>query len=125
MTELWTVCGVGICALVCVMVIKELRKDYVPLFMIGFSVIMLSYLIPKIGGAVDFLTECAELADGERIAVVIRALGVTYLTSTAVEICKASGEQSVGNMIELAGRIEILMLCIPLFRELLNLAMLG
>lgn len=125
MTELWTVCGVGICALVCLTVIKELRKEYAPLFLLGFSVVVLAYLVPKIGAAAEFLAECADLAGGERISVVVRALGVTYLTSTASEICKSAGEASVGNTIELAGRVEILLMCIPLFRELLDLALLG
>lgn len=124
MTELWTVCGVGICTLVSLMIVKELRKEYTPLFLLGFAVVLLAYLVPKIGGAVDFLRECAELAGGERISVVVRALGVTYLTSTAAEICRSAGESSVGSTIETAGRVEILLMCIPLFRELLDLALL-
>lgn len=125
MTELWTVCGIGLCALVCLLILRELRKDYAPLFLLGFSVIALAYIIPRLGEAAEFLTECVNLAGGERISVVIRALGVTYLTSTAGEICRSAGESSVGNTIEAAGRVEIILLCIPLFRELLDLAMLG
>lgn len=125
MTELWTVCGVGICALVTLTVIRELRKEYAPLFLLGFAVVLLGYLIPKLGDALDFLRECTDLVGGERISPILRALGITYLTSVASEICKSAGEAGVGNTIELAGRVEILLLCIPLFRELLDLAFIG
>lgn len=125
MTELWTVVGVGICALVTLTILKELRKEYAPLFLLGFAVVSFGFLLPRLSGAVDFLRECVGLAGGERIGLVVKALGVTYLTSTASELCKSAGEAGVGNTIELAGRVEILLLCIPLFRELLDLALLG
>lgn len=124
MTELWTVCGIGICALAVLTLLRELRKEYAPLFMLGFTVVLLAAMIPKLSGAVDFLKECASAAGGERISVVIRALGITYLTSTASELCRSAGESALGNTIELAGRVEILLLCIPLFRELLDIALL-
>jgi len=125
MTELYTAIGIGLCALATLLLLRELRREYAPLFLLGFTVLMFAALLPRMSDAVLFIRECAELAGGERIEPVVKALGVTFLTSTACEICRSAGESTVGSMIETAGRVEILLLCVPLFRELFDLAFLG
>lgn len=125
MTELWTVVGAGICALVTLTILRELRREYAPLFLLGFTVLCFLFLLPQLGEAVAFLKECAERAGSEHLFLIVKALGITYLSSTASEICKSAGEASIGSTLEFTGRVELLLLCLPLFRELLDLSLLG
>jgi stage III sporulation protein AD len=56
------------------------------------------------------------------VSILLRALGITYLTSISADICRSSGEASVAGYIESAGRVELLLLAVPLFSELFELA---
>ena len=117
-------CGTGIFAVFAISVIRELRREYTAVVVLSVCVIFMLYLLPKIGESVQFVREMAVYLENTYADVILRALGVTYLTCTACDICKAAGENAVGGYIELAGRIEIILLCIPLFRELAELALL-
>ena len=52
---------------------------------------------------------------------VIKTLGVCYLTQLASDTCKDAGYVSVASKVELAGKVTILLLALPLFENLLSL----
>ena len=52
--------------------------------------------------------------------ILLRALGVAALTEVAGGICRECKEGTVGIFVELAGRLEILILCLPLMEEILE-----
>lgn len=52
---------------------------------------------------------------------VIKTLGVCYLTQLASDTCKDAGYASVAAKVELAGKVTILLLALPLFENLLSL----
>ena len=123
MNDVLIFCGTGLFALFAVSVIRELRKEYTIPVILTVCIVFFLYNVPKIGEAVQFIREIAVYLEHSRAKILLRALGITYLTGTSSEICKSAGEPAIGNYIELAGRIEILLLCIPLFRELAELAL--
>ena len=122
--SIYSVCGICICGAVTVLLLKELRRELIPVIIIGIGVTVLVSLLPKIGESVSFIRELAAYADSGYTGVVIRALGIAYLTSVATELCRSCGEPSLVSYIETAGKTEILILSIPLFRELFRMALL-
>ena len=54
--------------------------------------------------------------------VLFKALGIALLTQFCAEICRECGENAAAGGIELTGKIEILLLCLPLINEILLLA---
>ena len=124
MTDVLTFCGAGIFAVFTITILRELRKEYTTAVLLAVCVIFSLYILPRIGKSVELIRELSVYLDNSHADTILRALGITYLTCTASDICKSAGEAAVGNYIELAGRIEILLLCLPLFRDLTNLAFL-
>jgi len=124
MTELLAVCGTGIAAVFSIIIIRELKKEYTPVILAAVCLLFTLYILPKINESVAFLQELSVYLENTHADKILRALGITYLTCTASDLCRSAGEAAVGNYIELAGRLELLLLCIPLFRELTELALL-
>lgn len=122
--ELMRICGIGLLAAFAMVILRELRKEYSTAILLGMSVAVLLAVIPKIGEAVGFLRELEESVNTDYVGVILRGVGVTYLTGTACEICRSVGEAGIAGTIETVGRAELLMMCIPLFRELVGMAML-
>jgi stage III sporulation protein AD len=48
-------------------------------------------------------------------------LAVCYLTQLATDACKDAGETAIAGKLELAGKIAIVILSLPLFNSLVNL----
>ncbi len=124
MTAALTFCGAGIFAAFAITLLRELRREYTPAILLTVCIVFSLCILPKIGESVRFVREASACLEHTHADTILRALGITYLTCTASDICKAAGEASVGTYIELAGKAELLLLCLPLFRELLELALL-
>ena len=54
------------------------------------------------------------------VTVLFKALGVAFLAHYAAEIARECGENGLALGVETLGKIEILILCIPLMEELLR-----
>lgn len=56
----------------------------------------------------------------EYTEVVLKALGVAFVTHIASSVCKGCGETDMASVIELAGKVEIILLSLPLIERLLR-----
>lgn len=72
---------------------------------------------PIIGTLVSMMQGSAM---SEYASVLLSAIGVAILTQTVSEICRDCREGAVAGYVELAGRLEILLLCLPLLAEILG-----
>ena len=63
------------------------------------------------------LIEGSELGGWQ--GVLLSAMGVAFLSHVSAELCRDCGEGSIGGYCELIGKVEILLLCLPLINELL------
>lgn len=56
----------------------------------------------------------------EYAELILKALGVAVLTHVAAAVCRDSGEGGLAGAVELAGKIEILLLSLPMIERLLK-----
>ena len=57
----------------------------------------------------------------EYLQVVFKAVGICLITQLAADTCRDAGEQALAAKAELAGKCFLLLLALPLFRQLLEL----
>lgn len=60
---------------------------------------------------------------GEYVTVLFKALGVCLLTQLASDACRDAGEHGLSAKAELAGKIALLTLALPLFRKVGEIAL--
>ncbi len=53
--------------------------------------------------------------------LLLKSLGICLLVQTGAELCRDAGVSALGAKIELAGKVSVLLLCLPFFRQLLEL----
>ena len=90
---------------------------------IGGGILILLALLPLLNGVME---DTVVLFDGSEIGryadVMLRALGVALLTRICTDVCKDTGQSAVAGGVELAGKLVILMLCLPMIREIIGYA---
>ena len=52
----------------------------------------------------------------------MKAVGICFFTQLASDVCRDAGEGSAASKIEFAGRCAVLVISLPLFTEVLELA---
>ncbi len=103
--------------------IKNLRESFAPLIRIASVVIFFLAVIDMLVPVISFYNEVAERIGAAKYGkLVLKALGISYLTYISSGICRDCGEGSIADWIETVAKIELLLLSLPLMRELLYLA---
>ena len=105
-------------------VLMRKEKPEISMMIILLVSFMLSIRIFRIFA--DFLQESTQWATffgdyGVYFKILFRMIGVTYLCETASSLCKDQGYSTLGNHMELFGKITILVCGVPIIRELLLL----
>ncbi|MBP3436062.1 MAG: stage III sporulation protein AD [Clostridia bacterium] len=120
--------GLAVAAVIAAFLAVVLRR-YIPeqalaVGLIAGALILAAALI----GAVPVLDEIQELLSvsglsNEYVVVLFKALGVCLLTQLAADACRDAGEQGLASKAEFAGKISMLVLALPLFRKVGDIAL--
>lgn len=57
-------------------------------------------------------------ANEEYVNILFKALGICYLTQFSYDVCKDSNENAMATQVEIAGKITLVLLALPLFSSL-------
>lgn len=116
------ICGIVICALCVCVVFKNIKSEY-SLFI--RLVITVSVSIFSLAAIYPILSYISEISNGtslkEYIPTLIKAFGIAMAIQITSDICKDAGEGAMAERIALFGRAEILILTIPIIKNLFSL----
>ena len=116
------ICGIVICSLCVLIMFKNMRSEY-SLFVriiltLGVSLVSLAIVYP-------ILSYINEIAKGTPLEAyfpsLIKALGIAVSVQVTADICKDAGEEALASRIYLFGQAEILIISIPIMKNLLSL----
>lgn len=117
------ICFAAVTAVCLCVILKQWKSDFLPLLRLGITVAFALALLGLASPLAEYVKSLSDTATlGEDAAIPVKALGVAVLTQCCADICRDAGEGSVAGGVELAGKIEILVLCLPLVNRLLELA---
>lgn len=57
--------------------------------------------------------------DHEYLTIIFKGLGICYITQLGCDCCKECGESTIASQLELAGKIAMVIISLPLFRALI------
>lgn len=122
MTDIFKIIGFALAGGLLSLTLKEYRKDFAVLVGIATAVAVLMLSADMIG---DVLAEFSALAEhggveARYFTAVIKVVGVAYITQFAAEVLRDSGENAVALKVELAGKVFILGLTMPIIKSFLE-----
>lgn len=104
-----------------------LLRQYRPEFAVGAGIaagicvtlLLLGYALP----AVDLMKQLGESVGeaADYIAVPVKALGICYVGQFAGDVCRDAGQASLAGKVELATRLAVLLLSVPLIERLIEI----
>ena len=117
------ICAVALLCTMAGFILKHLRGDFSALLRIAGTLLIFTALIPMFYEMVHQIGVLWGESNVEEYAgVMLRALGIALLTRICTDLCRDCGESSLASSVEMAGKLAILFLCIPLIREILGIA---
>ena len=92
----------------------------------GSRLVLLLGMISVIGATVIYVGELvgsfSELGEGggEYTVAILKIVGVGYVFGICADVCSELGESALCNAVTLFGRVEIMMICLPFVKMILE-----
>ena len=115
--------GLALTGLTALLILRSYKPDWTPLIRLAVAVIFLGIILTMTATVLDYvqeLTSATGALSEETWPILLKALGIAFLTETAASLCRDSGEAGLAGWVETAGRLEILLLSFPLIRTVLD-----
>ncbi len=121
--EIVKIIGVGIIALIIIIILKQYKPEFTIYVSIIAGVIILMMVMDQFNAVINLLTSLTnKTGTGSTfLKILLKITGIAILTEFAVSICKDSGESAIASKIDLAGKIIIISISIPIITALLEL----
>lgn len=125
MSEVIKIIGIGMIAVIIIVVVKQYRPEFAVYISIIAGVLILSISLQKMGEIVTLIQSISEKAgiNGKFLSILLKITGIAILTEFAVSICKDSGEAAIASKIEIGSKVIIISMSIPIISSLLKLIM--
>lgn len=127
--EIVKIALIGIISGVLVVTVKQKQPEIAMQVSIVAGLIIFIYVLNYLATAVDYIRNIITKYDVPyaSITIVLKIIGVAYICEFAVQILKDTGETSIATKVELAGRVFIIVLSLPIITSFMNmvLGMLG
>lgn len=117
------ICAVGIAAIIVISIVKEYKPEFTIEVLVCASVIMLIYVLDSLKIGFAFMENLySKLSSGkEYFPIILKVLAIAYATEFTSSICEDANEQSIASKVQLAGKISIFFVALPIFTSLINL----
>ncbi len=127
MEDIFSIVVFVITSAVLIIVLRSYDGGIAFMLTIAAVVVLLLMILPTIFGLVESLQGISDLISQGSFEVVIKAIGISILTQLTSDLCIDAGQRAMGNIVQLAGKVAIVVSAFPLLGELLSqlLAMLG
>lgn len=122
--EIVTIAGVVVVAAFLAVILRQQRPEQALAVSLaaglGILALVVSKALPVIGSLRELLEGAALPA--EYGAILFKALGICLLTQLAADACRDAGEAALASKAELAGKLLLLTLALPLFEKIAQTA---
>lgn len=112
----------GIAAIILAIMFKKGKEEYSLLISIGACFLILLWGIGKLEVILDAIDRIQGYIQLNKayVGILIKIVGITYVTEISSSLCKDSGYQAVGDQIELVGKLTILAISMPILLAILD-----
>lgn len=121
--DILAIIGIGLVAAVFAVILRQHHPEYAVLVSLAAGVFIFFRVAQDIVPIVEQIQSLMHTAalPGEYAAVLFKALGVCFITQIACDTCKDAGESAIAAKIEMAGKVAVLAVSLPLFGQVLQI----
>ncbi len=117
---IFKVVSVAVIAVFLSVIVRQYRAEYSVFIALGAGLVIWSMLSDTLDRAIDSMRIILNGAgvDDDYISIVFKTLGICILTQIASDICRDCGESALAAKTELAGKIAILAIAMPMITSI-------
>ncbi|WLR53260.1 stage III sporulation protein AD [Bacillus tianshenii] len=120
--EIIQIVGIGLVAAFLALILKEQKQSFASLLVVFVSAAIFIFLVDKVYEIIHMLEKLALSANINMIYVetILKIIGIAYIAEFGAQITKDAGQGAIASKIELAGKILILAMAVPILTVIIE-----
>lgn len=121
--EVVKIVGISIFSVAMIIVLKNQRPEMALMLSIATGIMIMLFALYKMSSVVNVLNDLVTKSgiNKDFLLIIIKVIGIAYIVEFGKNICIDAGQSSVATKLEMAGKVIIVVLTIPLISSLVNL----
>jgi stage III sporulation protein AD len=121
--DIFQIAAIGLCGVVISSMVKSYKPEFATYVIIATVMVIFIMVVVKLTVVFDFLSEIYnQISYGKNFfPIILKVLAVAYIADFAAQICRDSGETAIAGKVELAGKVMIFYLAIPVMMSVMDL----
>ena len=117
------ICAIALASVILISIIRIYKPELTVEAVLAASLILLIYIVGSIYYSFESLNELYQniSAGKSYFPVIVKCLGIAYLTEFTAALCDDAGEKSIAGKVELAGKIAVFFTALPVFQSLIDM----
>ena len=114
---------VGIIAAVLAVLLREEKPEIAMVVSIVTGLVIFVFVITKLNSVMTILKYFASKANIDVLyfSTILKVIAIAYITEFGAQICRDAGEGSIASKVELAGKVLIMVIAIPILAALMDI----
>ena len=121
--DLFKILGIGLITCIAGLIVRHVKPDVASIIMIAGGVVILLMVVDYVAQIFDVFKVIVDKTglSSNLFSIVLKIVGVGYLTEFAANICADTGSSSLADKILLAGKIIILFMSMPIITNIVEI----
>lgn len=104
------------------LIFRQQKSEYALFISIGTAVLILICSVDRLRSVVETVQEIQDAIqlDSSMIRILLKMIGITYVSEFAAQICRDAGFGSLGSQIEMFAKLSIMAVSVPVLLALLE-----
>jgi stage III sporulation protein AD len=122
MDEIIKIVGIGLIALVLIIIVKQYRPEFALYISLIAGVLILYLAIDNLQSVINLLKQICQKSgvNSKFLGILLKMTGIAFLAEFAISICKDAGEAAIASKVELGSKAIIISMSIPIIYNLLE-----
>ncbi len=123
--EILQIAGLGVAAALLAMVVRGSRPEIAPLIAMAAGVLVFFLAVSRLQAVVAVMEQLVDKAGlaQDYIKVLLKVVGVAYVSEFAAQTCRDAGEDSLAAKVEMGGKVLVLAMASPVIVALVELVL--
>lgn len=120
--EITKIIVIALISIVLIAILKQHRPEFATYTSIIAGIIILFFVISELTPIISMLQNLSEKmgVSSKFFIILLKITGIAYLTEFGSSICRDSGETAIASKVEVAGKVLIISLSIPIITTLVE-----
>lgn len=120
--SLMSLCGCVILCVTLLITLKQLNSNYALPLTVIFCLLLTKEALQSTLNELDFFQTVFKNAFAEESGnIILKTFGISFAVEATSDVCRDAGENALASKLETLGKIEILIVTIPLIKKILEI----